>query len=360
MTSITLHRRPSPILPPDAWEGCAGFAQMIAREWVPDACWEISASDLDTFAALSERLYAAATATIDRILDDERWGSRLDISDVAPLLRASRGRSALVTRMDFALEPIGDGRYLPRLLEFNGDTAGNLVEGGPLHDTWGRALGHRTTGPLLVSALNAALATLPRPLVIWHHPGYEYIVDLARYLASLADVPRVVYPAVPPDDTNVYKLFRWGRLWAGRFPEVGGWISGREHQTWEPPWASLLQHKGILAAMWAFDPDVPGLLPTTLDGPAALPEPDRGWVTKTFHGISGEEVTVHPPGQTPGAPTAGAVAQRLVPLEAVDGRYPILCATLVRGRFSAAFLREDDTFVSSDDIVAPLCIREDR
>lgn len=357
MTAIALRRRASPPLTPDAWQGCHGFERMIAQEWVADARWEISRSDLETFATLSERLYAAAIATIDQLLGDERWLSRLGVSRVAPLLRASRKRAALVTRLDFALDPLGGGRYLPRLLEFNGDTAGNLVEGGMLQEAWGQALGLQTTGSSLVTALRAALASLPRPLVIWHHPGEPYLVDLARYLALLAEVPRIAYPDVPAYDANAYKLFRWGRLWIGRFPEVGNWIAGREHQTWEPPWASLLQHKGVLAAMWAFDRTLPGLLPATLDGPSALPEPGRGWVTKTFHGSSGQEVCVHPAGEVPGAATDGAIDQQLVPIEAIDGRYAILCATLVRGRFAAALMREDRTFVSREDIVAPLVIR---
>src|SRR5262249_13250838 len=150
--------------------------------------------------------------------------------------------------------------------------------------------------------------------------------------------------------------FRWGRLWAGRFPEVAAWIAAHD-RVHEPAWAALLQHKGLLSVMWDDAPDTPGLLPATLDGPDALPDRGAGgWGCQSFRGVAGEEVAVHAPGG-PRAVRPGHLVQRRVPMIPVDGVYPILCATLIGGRFAGALIREDDTFVSTDDIVAPIAVR---
>ena len=53
---------------------------------------------------------------------------------------------------------------------------------------------------------------------------------------------------------------------------------------------------------------------------------------------------------------SGGVWQERVPPVRVDGLYPVLCGVVIDGRFAGAVLREDDTAVSTDDIVVPLAV----
>jgi glutathionylspermidine synthase len=358
---LALTRRPSPVLPPSAYpRTTADHPFMIEREWTHDARWDMSAADLARFGVVAERLFGLASRLALATLDDDARLDRLAIGPERDTMRrsVSRGETPIVARMDFALAE-APGGYLPVLLEINGDTAGNYLEGGLIQREWGRATGNATAGDAMELALATALRRLPGPLCILHHPGDPYIVEHAKYLASL--VPgafRVEYPDVPsPSAGAVYKMFRWGRLWAGRFPEVAAWAARREEQVYEPAWAALLQHKGLLPELWRTAEGDPHLLPATLDGPEALPDGGRaGWAEKSFHGISGYEVEIHGPGTPVRTARPGFVYQTRVPPLRVDGLYPILCATIVDGRFAGAVMREDDTAISTDDIVTPIAI----
>ncbi len=361
---LRLRRRASALLPLEAFPRGAAFPFMLEREWSHDATWEIPRADLATFAQLSEDLHALAVRNADDVLDDDRALERLELGPASERMRRARARGdePILSRLDFALEPIAAQVWRPWLLELNGDTAGNIVEGAVLQAEWGRATGIASAGDALEAALAAALRSLPGPLTVLHHTGDPYIVDLARYLASLVpDSVRVEYPSVPDDHGGaVYKMFRWGRLWAGRFPEVGAWAQRRESRIYEPAWSVLLQHKGLLSSMWRDAPGARGLLPATLDGPSSLPDAGAtGWAEKSFHGIAGAEVSLADAGTPPPPARSGHVWQTRVAVQPVDGLYPILCAVLVKGRFAGAVMREGHKAVSTDDIVAPIAVLED-
>ncbi len=332
----------------------------LANEWTHGAHWELPEEDLVAFGAMCERLLARAVRVAETALASDVALDELALGGVRELMRRSRARAErnLIVRLDFALTP-SVGAYVPWLLELNGDTPGNLVEGGLLQREWGHAIGRRTAGDAIEAQLAAAV---PDALTVLHHPGDPYIVDNARWLASLSTGGRCVrYPEVPAIDFAgpVYKMFRWGRLWAGRFPEVGAWLARRETGIQEPAWGALLQHKGLLARLWEERGDLAHVLPATLAGPGALPDGGAsGWAEKSFFGISGEEVAVVEPGApAPVQLAGGAVWQARVPPLRVDGLYPIVCALMVSGRFAGALVREDDTAVSTDDIVAPIALR---
>lgn len=352
-------------LPAEAYPRGRGHEHMLSREWTRDASWEIGASDLARFGRLAEELHALAVRTADRVLGEDRELDRLELGLASARMRRARARGdeAILARLDFALEPDGHGRLQPWLLELNGDTPGNVVEGGLLQPEWGRASGLATAGDRIEEAVASALRELPGPLTFLHHTGDPYIASLARYLESIVpDARRVEYPAIPETlEGSVYKMFRWGRLWTGRFPEVGAWAERRDVRIHEPAWSVLLQHKGLLAAMWRDAAGAPGLLPATLEGPSALPDGGKtGWAEKTFHGVAGSEVTLADAGTEAPPVRSGLVWQRRVSVAPVDGRYPILCALLVKGRFAGAVLREDDKLVSVDDIVAPIAVVDER
>jgi glutathionylspermidine synthase len=358
---LRLRRRPSAQLPVEAFPRGASYPFMLEREWTPNAAWEIRRGDLATFGRLAEDLHALAMRMAENVLDDDEALELLELGPVSERMRRARARGdeALIARLDFALEPVASGAWKPWLLELNGDTAGNLVEGALLQREWGQATGVPSAGDHLEVALTETFHGLPGPLSVLHHPGDPYIVNLARYLASLAPGgARVEYPSVPSDESGAaYKMFRWGRLWAGRFPEVGAWAERKDARIYEPAWSVLLQHKGLLPWMWRAAPGAPGVLPATLDGPSSLPDGGAtGWAEKSFHGISGNEVSLADAGTPVPSARPGHVWQRRVAVKPVQGRYPILCAVLVRGRFAGAVMREDNTTISRDDIVAPIAV----
>ena len=341
---------------------------MLAREWTHDACWTLPAEDLAVLAELTEDLWRRARAAVARVLTRPARAAALGISPILDDLKRSwdGGDPGLVARLDFAIEPptAGASGHALRLLEINADTPGALLEPALLQREWGAAVGRRTASDTLEAALAGALADLPRPLVILHHPGDPYIVELARYLASLADgCERVAWPEVPTEGVGtVYKIFRWARLLDGRFPEAGAFLARTTGRVLEPRWRLLAQHKGLLAEMWAADPDHPALLPTVLDGPGSLPDGGAsGYAQKSFHGVSGQEVrVVGPEGpdrtvlEHGGKLPDDCVWQARAEMACHAGRYAVLSTCLVGDRFAGALIREDAHAVSYDDTVTPL------
>lgn len=359
--TVGLLRSASDAIPAHAMPRSAGaYAWILANEWTHDARFEMPAADLDSFGVLSTRLYRLAVAAATACAEDD---TQLDALCLPPrardAIRRSRGEPNLLARLDFALVPAGQpDRYVPWLLEVNGDTSGNLVEAAVLQAEWGRATGHATAGDKVEECVERALRALPG-LCVLHHPGDPYIAHHARWLVErVPGATRAEYPG-PPDSAaaTIMKVFRWGRLWEGHFPEVTAHLGARRTRVCEPAWCALLQHKGLLATMWDQAPGTPHLLPATLAGPDALPDRGAGgWAEKRFWGVAGDEVEVLDPGTPSRQPLPGVVVQARVPPLCLSGRYPILCAFLVDGTFAGAVVREDDAPVTSDDCVVPLVI----
>lgn len=390
---IRLRRRASLRLPPACYPWTVeAFPFVAERQWSGEACYELPADDYRAFGQVTQSLYDAAVRTACEVLKSDTrleqygWAAQRDV------MRASleRDERPVVARLDFMLSPVPGrpGLHVPRLLEINGETAGCLVEAAVTQCEWGAATGSATAGDGLGAALAAALARLPRPLHVLHHPADAYIVCQARYMASLVPGASCVATdgsaaaasaAAPPLDPllpaggSVYKIFRWARLWSGAFPAVGAWAARRQAGIYAPAWASLLQHKGLLVDLWeALRGTSPHVLPTTRHGPHALPDAGAGgWAYKSFHGVKSEEVLVvgpgeaaalaasHPlamPPQPPSWGPGGIWQERVPPLLADGGVYPVLCGFVVDGAFAGALVREDDSPVTVDDVSAPIAV----
>ena len=174
-----------------------------------------------------------ATQCAGAALGDDAALDALGLGEVRDVLRRShaRGDRSLLVRLDFALAPVPGAAdtYVPWLLELNGDTPGNVLEAAVIQREWGLATGRATTSEGMEEQI---AAVFPPGLTVLHHPGDPYIVNHARWFASLSPGGRCVpYPQLPSpsiDAGPVYKMFRWGRLWAGRFPEVAAWARDRE------------------------------------------------------------------------------------------------------------------------------------
>jgi glutathionylspermidine synthase len=132
---------------------------------------------------------------------------------------AASGHSPVMGRMDFVLSgyDVVTGAFQPKLLEYNGDTPGIVIEStlycaaSEAHVVpkaglrSGAYLGYATAQ--LASAIEAVyssrLVSRGRPVALLHHFGDPYIVELAQYLeaavvrAGHSNVTRVVYPSVP-------------------------------------------------------------------------------------------------------------------------------------------------------------------
>ena len=337
------------------------YAWMLENEWLAGAHYTLPRSDLTALREVTTRLYRLAVAAAREVAHDE---AQLDALHIPSRARAEIRRSLdepnLFARLDFALVPSGPDRYVPYLLEVNGDTSGNFVEAAVLQPEWGAATGRATASDGMEARVERALAALPG-LCVLHHPGDPYIALHGRWLVERAPgATRCEYPQPPTENAaTILKVFRWGRLWEGKFPEVADQLGAARARVCEPAWCALLQHKGLLATMWAHAPGMANLLAATLGSAHALPDGGAGgWAEKRFWGIGGEEVLVHAPGTTVPAASAGVVVQARVPPLALAGRYPILCAFLVEGEMVGAIVREDHEPVTRTDRVVPLAVIE--
>lgn len=287
-------------------------ALMLRNHWgLSNGVYLLDAPSYDALAALTTAMAVRVAAAARALATDPAAQAAAGVpAAIRAVLGSDAGREALrdgepiMGRFDWVLGgyDVEAGTFVPRLLEYNGDTAGTLVESTTLQTAWEEVVvpalvadgrlpaaplaGATSTGGMLRAALTAAygarLGAAPRVYVA-HHYGERYLVDTGRALADvlqaagIRDVRRCVYPDMPPLEdaaAPVLKLYRWSRILLPEspFPPVAAWVAAHGLRgVWEPLLAYLLQHKGLLT----FFPRHPNCLTTVavgdVDGSAVPP-----------------------------------------------------------------------------------------
>jgi glutathionylspermidine synthase len=336
--------------------------------WNESAYYEFTAKEVDVLEAATNELEKMTLAAAQHIIDNRLY-ERVGIPDIAvPLIERSWESEppSLYGRFDFAF----DGVNPPKLLEYNADTPTSLVEAAVVQWYWLQDLfpKHDQFNSLherLIELWKYLADYLPEKridLCSMDDAEDGMTVTYLQDTAQQAGLQATIFPIdeigwngrkfVGPDDNTlgaVFKLYPWE--WMVR-EEFGKHLAAADTVWIEPPWKMLLSNKGILPILWQLYPRHPYLLEANFDGPGLM----MSWVKKPILGREGANILLHQPGndvETGGDyGEEGFVFQQLAPLNAHDGKYPVIGSWLVgheEGNVSGGMgIRESDSPITTN------------
>ncbi len=334
-----------PVSPRPDWQKRVGEAGLTRHNgeppyWNEAAYYEFTAKEVQALEAATNELEAMALAAARHIIDQRMYG-RMGIPEAAiPLIEGSWDAQppALYGRFDLAY----DGVHPPKLLEYEADTPGSLLEAAVVQRHWLEEVFPKRNQ---FNSLDERLIALWKDLAPCLPNGRIDLCSMANaedgmtvpYLegtARQAGLATSIFPIheigwdganfVGPDDQplgTVFKLYPWEWMvreaFARYLPTAPTlWI--------EPAWKMLLSNKGLLPVLWSLYPRHPYLLESNFDSPGLL----MSWVRKPLLGREGANITLHRPGQdieTGGDYGAeGFIYQDLAPVQAFDRAYPVI------------------------------------
>ncbi|MBS0374583.1 MAG: glutathionylspermidine synthase family protein [Proteobacteria bacterium] len=332
--------------------------------WTEDACYRLTASEVDVLEAATAELHALYAAALDRAIAEGRLGELgIPVEFHAAVAESWRRRDAsLYGRFDLAF----DGRAAPRLLEYNADTPTSLLEAAVIQWTWREdvhpeADQFNSIHERLIAAWGAvpgdgpvAIACLADQEEDWVCAAYllDTLVQSGREgaLVEIAELAWEPGRRAFLDEANVpiaqlFKLYPWEWLMREEFgPHLLECVTGLI----EPMYKAALSSKGMLPLLWEYFPRHPNLLeahrrPGTLADYARKPVLSREGqnVTLVRDGITLEAV-----GGVYG--DGGYVYQALCPLPDFDGAHPVIGSWLVAGEPAGIGIRESAGLITTD------------
>ena len=299
--------------------GLPHMARLVDEGYfVPEAVG-ITAAEQEAYAAFAKTCYADHVAVADDLLAGpyrEEFGLSPKLWALAQDTWHQRDRHPLLFgRLDVA----GVADETPaRLIEFNADVATVLAEAALIQDaqvgrdkTWNHLLPELADGLSALAARrdeadrNVLVVTLGHPEDDDNGRVLVRAAERAGLYAELAHLPSVhfapddgVYRQLGPDAWTRFgilvKLFPWD--WADAeepdlLDELDGLIRGGHIAVANPPYASLLQSKGMLAELHRRHRDTERYLAAGWGD--APPAATGAYVTKPLFGREGENVRVH-------------------------------------------------------------------
>jgi len=337
--------------------------------WVEDACFELSADEVETLheaAVVCETLVAAAVA---RAMEDPAGLAQLGLSDrLAALAQVSwrRGDPSLYGRFDFAW----DGSGPPKLLEYNADTPTALYEAAVVQWRWlidrdpeadqynsiheNLIEAWRKLAPAIAKGGRLHLTSLQEE--IDDAATAAYLADCAiqagieTCLIDIADIGLKGGRLVDLEDrpiTHLFKLYPWEWLVA-EDEAFAAALLATDIGVLEPPWRVAAASKGLLVDLWRAATDCPYLLPTFWNEAAIIG--DR--VGKPILGREGANVKLRFTDQVRDGvgPFGGQphVWQARAAMPAFDGRTPVFGVWIVAGAPCGLGIREDTAAVTGE------------
>ena len=331
--------------------------------WDESACYTFSRFEIDTLERATYALHEMCLELVQRVIDERIFG----------LFLIPKAFEQLVVDSWEADEPFVYGRFdlafngvdPPALLEYNADTPTALVEASVaqwhwLKDTDPNGDQFNSIHDRLVEAWAAVRARDPQPIhfsalrgVVEDYVTVEYLRDTAiqaGFETDYLDVEAVGWDArrrlfVDAQGRAIHRMFKlYPWEWIAR--EAFGQHVPQSPTKWlEPPWKMILSSKSILPLLYEMFPDSPFLLPASFDPIAG------DYVKKPVHAREGANITVvrggHVELETDGPYGSGpSVYQRLAPLKAFAGRYPVVGSWVVNGWACGVGVREDDALVT--------------
>lgn len=373
-----------------------------ATWWNESAVYAFTRDEIDTLTRTAEELHRHLSALAGEVA--ERPDPRLGLSaTMQQLVRESwrRGDPPLVGRFDFAYT---GGGSAPRLLEYNADNAGLLVESTGVQAGWFADL----TGRLAAS--DAGLGELLRVrgssglLSEWNiiehllagrmsevarvmtGPGLHLTapdtaedaggLDVIARAASAAGVPTCAVPIdrigwnpdaghfvddLGQEIRTVVGAYPWAWMMQEPFVDNFSGASGGQFRWIEPAWRALAGSKGLLPLLAERHREHPAVLDARFDGDAASDPTFDTYVRKPIWAGRGEDITVQlcgdvlaatPAGSNAGAAAPGAethVRQALATLPVFDGYRAVVSVWMVGGTAAGVIVREDRSLITGGD-----------
>ena len=320
--------------------------------WDESAFYEFNARDAELIRTATGELETMTRAAVQHMID-ERLYQRMGIPEAAvPLIESSWQAAApsLLGRFDLTY----DGVQQPKLLDYNADTPGSLLEAALVQWNWLEDLfpereQFNSLHEQLIAEWKSLAPQIPggRVDVCFLDDSRESMT--AAYLqdtAGQAGLGGSNFPIrevgwngrafVGPADRPLCAVFKlYPREWMMR-DAFGRHVAAAPTLWMEPPWKMLLSNKGLLAVLWKLYPRHPNLLEASFDGPGLM----MSWVKKPLFGRGGANILVHQPGRdfetAGGYGVEGFVYQALAPVGDFDGRYPVIGSWVIGHRAGAS------------------------
>jgi glutathionylspermidine synthase len=335
--------------------------------WDESACYVLSKYEVDTLERATYAVWEMCLELVQHVIDNRMFGLFLVPPEFENLVVRSwdDDHPSVYGRFDFAFDGVGP----PKLLEFNADTPTALVEAGVAQWVWLKDIDDRgdqfnSIHERLLEAWKAILEKDDRPIhfaamsgVVEDYITVEYLRDTAIQAGiktEYLDIEhigwdrnrRVFVDRQGRPIERIFKLYPWEMLDRDDF---GKHIPSAPTQWIEPPWKMILSTKSILPILYELHPDSPYLLPAWF----SPPDDGSGYVRKPVHAREGANIQVVRGGQvaleTEGPYQGGPyVYQKLAPLKAYDGRFPVLGSWIVNGWSCGVGIREDNSMITTN------------
>lgn len=335
-----------------------------ANYWTEEACYRLTADEVDTLDSATAELHALYGEALDRVIEQGRLGELAIPEEFHAAVAASwREESpSIYGRFDLAF----NGRSPPKLLEYNADTPTSLLESAVIQWTWKQDVfpgvdQFNSIHERLVAAWlrlpplgPVAIACLTDQEEDWVCSAYllDTLVQAQRggSIVELAvigwDPERRMFTDGSNDPIQrLFKLYPWE--WLMR-EEFGAHLLETQTVFIEPMYKAAFSSKGMLALLWEYFPDHPNLLethraPGKLSSYARKPVLSREGCNVT---LVRDGVTVAEVDGDYGA--EGFVYQNLCPLPAFDGVYPVIGSWVVAGEPAGIGIRESSGLITTD------------
>ncbi|CAO4185031.1 Glutathionylspermidine synthase [Methylorubrum aminovorans] len=357
----------------------AGFAFHTiegAPYWDESHAYAFTLTEIEeALEAPSAELHALCLAFAGDAVEDERTLASLAIPEPAwDTVRASwhRGDPSLYGRLDFSYGGTGPAK----LLEYNADTPTALYETAVFQWLWleqGLREGRLPPGS---DQFNAVHERLIEQLSKIAPPGlFAFAADTsgpedlgtAGYLQDCAvqagcetillDLAQIGLRAdgafCGPDErafAALFKLYPWEWAFQDAF---GAAVAASPTRFIEPPWKMVLSNKGLLAHLWAREPNHPNLLPAFFESDPACASLGAS-VRKPLLSREGANVELFSSqgtrlaGETGPYGAEGFIRQGLAELPCFDGRRPLIGAWIVGDAPAGLCIRESDGPITGD------------
>lgn len=342
-------------------EAGLSFHSVGGLYWNESATYCFTTAQIHTLRAASVELHQRCLDAVDWVIR-ERHYAPFRLPDLA--LRAieaswRRRDPGLYGRFDFSWA--GEGP--PKLLEYNADTPGSLLESGLLQQQWQQQV-HPGAGQFnqIFDMLVRRWQALP-PAPMWHFTAMRGHVEdevNVRHLQETARAAGLQTCYLPLEDigydmqrgcfvdtqlrtiSHCCKLYPWEWLVQDAFAE---YIESSGISFVEPAWKLLMSSKALLPILWQLFPEHPNLLPASFR--ADLQHP---YVRKPLYSRQGCNIQIvaganslHSSG--PYA-SGDVIHQAYAPLPAFDGRYPLLGVWMVGDEPAGLGIREDHSLIT--------------
>ena len=337
--------------------------------WQEGVCYRFSKKQIDALAQAAQNLHEMSMQVMEELVRTGDYAAYLNIPDkMIPYIETSWKRQdpALYGRFDLSY----DGVNPPKLLEYNVDYCGQLVESATLQYAWANALNK----PSQFNNIDTNLVTALQRLRLEHgvpklHLAGDFtctedalVVDHVAHLAQQAGLPitRLNLCDIGWNDDakefrdleekkikTIFLMRGWDDLAKDEFC---GQILDHDPATFiEPSYRMILNSKAFLNLLWLEFPDHENLL-------AASHTPEHvgmDFVRKPVWGHQGNGVTIHLSDEFARARGIEAKAfdhvyQTYAPLPEFDGHRALTRAWIVDGVISGIGMAEDKTEIVGD------------